>query len=1215
VRSYQVILAAGFLATAVSQIPAQQTTGEITGTVTDTSGAVIAGAAITITNNATQQNRATTTSNTGSYDVPYLTPGTYTVQSAKQGFKKASAQNVEVAVGSDVRMDFKLQVGQVTEQVEVTTAAPLLATESAAVQNEVEGQQIVALPLNGRDYLQLVALNPNVVQEPTGGTGGITSGLVGLAGTRAQSLISVAGQRLEYNHYTLDGIENTEPNYNTYIIHPSIDALQEFTVLTGIYSAEFGRGASQINATTLPGSNAYHATAYDFLRNDFVDAKPWLQPGAKYPFHREDYGFVFDGPLSIPRIVNGRDKLFFSSSFEALRDSQVVPEFASVPTQDMIAGNFSDGMPGEEPIYWPQSQVFSGANKGACQISSAGSYNVGTGVCTVSGTLNVLPPGTITAQAQKLMSLYPQPNWNNASKTSAPANEETAYGTDYETAGRSLTQETQFNQRVDWTMSPRSDLFGRFSWEDDASSPASAFGAITADITNTTARQVVIGHTFIINQHTINEARAGYDFFYNDNSSPYANGTFNPQASLGINGIQAYGPQDYGYPSIGVTGLTTYGGASPYITHDNIYSYMDSVAIIRGNHTFRIGGMFEADQFNQLGNQFGTGAINFNGQATLNPAKGTTTAASGFALADMELGVVSGEYLRISALSNVEMRTKKYAAFLQDDWKIRRNITLNLGIRYDNIRPWVDKHDNFWNIQVPSIGVNLPTAPWQTEPVATKIAGAPSPIYTRPGSSGCNFYGSASNTASLEFSEPGQPVQCGNQYMGRSTVNPNNENFGPRVGIAWALGEKTSIRAGYGIYYVTDQSEYAFDMGRNLGGKDGTTSVPEGAPYIPLSAPWSLEAANAACGPNQYNGGVNWTGPCVSAPQFNALAQNNRTPYVEQYMFNVERQITKNVAVEFAYQGNESHHNLRDFILNQAVPRSGPTDTSSTLSRRPWSALGNIQMVSDWDRGNYNAMDIKLSQHISHGLLYTVAFTWGHAMDFGSAYRTTGGDNLWPWNSYNQRQEYGNSQFNQARRLVGSFSYNLPFGQGRMIAPGNPVVNHIVSGWVFGGILTLADGTSVNPTNAGDPSQLGSLGTAPQWQGISQYRNSHVGITGGIASTSPYWNPAAFACAYTAVATSYCTTPGYPNQAWQAGNWHRTNLTLPGLEEFDTNIGRTFHIHESHTLLIRIEAFNATNRVNWGAPASTNPSAATFGQITTTTTAMRQLQGAIKYSF
>ena len=398
------LLIVALVAFASSVAYAQQTTGQFTGTVTNASGAVVPGATVTATNVATQQVRTTSTNDTGAYTIPYLTPGVYAIKAQKQGFATEENANITLDVGSDLRVDFKMQVGQVTQQVEVSTAAPQISTESTAVESTVEAQQITALPLNGRDYIQLVALNPNVVAETTNNS----NGQGGLGGTRAADLISISGQHLEYNHYTLDGIENTDPDYQTYIIRPSVDALQEFTVLTGVYSAEFGKGASQINATTLPGTNTYHGTAYDFLRNDDADAKIWTQPGAKNLFHREDYGFVLDGPLSIPHVVNGKDRLFFTSYFEGQNDKQLNLEKSSQLTQDMMAGNFADGMAGEYKIYWPASQVWSGT-KGACQISSGGSYNTTTQTCTVAGTPNVINTTVGADQSHRDKFLHPLP--------------------------------------------------------------------------------------------------------------------------------------------------------------------------------------------------------------------------------------------------------------------------------------------------------------------------------------------------------------------------------------------------------------------------------------------------------------------------------------------------------------------------------------------------------------------------------------------------------------------------------------------------------------------------------------------------------------------------------------------------------------------------------------------------------------------------------------
>ena len=344
----------GLLIVSVSSLVAygQQTTGEITGTVTDSSGAVVPGATVTATDTGTQQVRATTSNNTGNYVLPYLTPAVYILKVQKAGFKLETGQNLEVTVGAVIKMDFKMQIGEVTQQIEVTTVAPQLSTESAAVESNIAGQQIVSLPLNGRDYLSLVALSANVENSATGGSGG---GLMG--GVRNQEAISVAGQRLEFNHYTVDGVENTDPDFNTYIIHPSVDYLQEFTVLTGIYSAEFGHGAGQINTTTKPGSNTYHGDAYEFLRNDFVDAKIWGSTAAKVPFHRNDYGFILGGPLSIPKLFNAKDKLFFSTNFEADRDIQAIQEKGSYPPRMSVPATLPISASAPGPPNWRRFSI------------------------------------------------------------------------------------------------------------------------------------------------------------------------------------------------------------------------------------------------------------------------------------------------------------------------------------------------------------------------------------------------------------------------------------------------------------------------------------------------------------------------------------------------------------------------------------------------------------------------------------------------------------------------------------------------------------------------------------------------------------------------------------------------------------------------------------------------------------------------------------------
>src|SRR5881628_2907217 len=283
-----------------------QTQASISGVIHDPTGAVIPGVTVTVTNPATNFVRTAISNEAGVYNFPSLQPGRYNIKVELPGFRTIEQNGVELQIQQSARLDFTLQVGEVSQTVEVSGTAALIATENATVGTVIENKRIVEMPLNGRNFLQLVSLSPNVSY-------GFDSSQIAnerQGGTRAQQNISVAGQRSAFNHFTLDGVENTDVNFNTYIVRPSIDALQEFKVQSGVYSAEFGRTTSQINATTKGGSNAFHASVFEFLRNDQLDAKEWRQVGSKNPFRRNQFGFTLAG-----RAI--RDRLFFLSNFEA----------------------------------------------------------------------------------------------------------------------------------------------------------------------------------------------------------------------------------------------------------------------------------------------------------------------------------------------------------------------------------------------------------------------------------------------------------------------------------------------------------------------------------------------------------------------------------------------------------------------------------------------------------------------------------------------------------------------------------------------------------------------------------------------------------------------------------------------------------------------------------------------------------------------------------
>src|SRR5437016_515960 len=404
-----------------------QTQASISGVVHDSTGAVIPGVTVTVTNPATNFNRSAISNESGVYNFPSLQPGQYDIKVELPGFRTITQKDVELQVQQSARIDFTLQVGEVSQTVEVSGAAALIATENATVGTVIENKRIIEMPLNGRNFLQLASLSPNVSYGFT--TAGQEDQRQG--GSRAAQNISVAGQRSAFNHFTLDGVENTDVNFNTYVILPSIEALQEFKVQTGIFPAEFGRATTQINVSTKPGTNQFRGTVFEFLRNDKLDAKQYAFAGErpKDPFKWNQYGFALGGPVWLPKIYNGKDRLFFMSNFEGFKERRLSRKLFTVPSVKMRNGDFSEV---STPIYDPvnRTQQFPG---------------------------NVIPRDRFHPLSVKLLEFYPAPNLNPGL---VPFN--------YEATLNRRADKDQSIQRVDFVESSKSNWFGRYSWGSEA---------------------------------------------------------------------------------------------------------------------------------------------------------------------------------------------------------------------------------------------------------------------------------------------------------------------------------------------------------------------------------------------------------------------------------------------------------------------------------------------------------------------------------------------------------------------------------------------------------------------------------------------------------------------------------------------------------------------------------------------------------------------------
>src|SRR5579864_1637740 len=627
-----------------------QTLGDISGTVADPSGAGVPNSVVTLTNTATNAVRTTNSSDQGLYTFTSVPPGTYTVKVEHPGFKTTTS-NVEVQVQQSVRLDLTLQVGQVSESVEVSASAALLQAENATVGTVVETKSIVELPLNGREYLNLVTLAPNVSNlAPPSGQAQSRQGA-----DRANLAISAGGNRIVYDYYTLDGVSNTDVNFNGYIVLPSIDALQEFKVQTGVYPAEFGHGATQINVLTKSGGNAYHRSLFEFVRNNDFDALPFQFTAAKpgvSPFKWNDFGFELDGPVVIPKLFNGRNKLFFMANDEWLIQRQTTQSVYTVPTPQMFQGNFSQLA---TTIYDPTTKQ---------PLPN-----------------NTIQPSQISPITQKLLKYYDSANLSGLINNYVQNN-----ATPFDRDG--------FVLRMDFVESPKSQWTGRYSWGDEVQSNQT-INVSGAKIT-TNYEQYLGSNTRILSPNIVNEARFGYSRFYNALS---AIGAFNTNyvAQLNLPNLAPGPPVTWGIPSVALTNYSGFGDNSdgPYQNSNNTMQFIDNVSWVKGKHSFKFGIEYDRQNFNQFGNQYSRGQYSFSPNATR-----SATNTGGDSFAEFLLGDIFQATVAVAA-ANVLFYRNNWAAFADDTWKITPKLTLSLGLRWELVPPFTDSINNLFIVYVP----------------------------------------------------------------------------------------------------------------------------------------------------------------------------------------------------------------------------------------------------------------------------------------------------------------------------------------------------------------------------------------------------------------------------------------------------------------------------------------------------------------------------------
>jgi hypothetical protein len=977
-----------------------QTLGTFTGEVKDGSGAAVAGATVTVRNLATNGTRVAATNEEGIYSIPALVPGMYDVKVENSGFKVATRTGVELQVQQTARVDFTLEIGQVSETVEVSGAAPLLTTENATVGTVIEQKRITDLPLNGRNFLSLVALSPNV----TYGFNQAAQAAGRQGGTRSEITMSLAGSRSTWSNYTLDGITNTDINFNLYIVLPSVEALQEFKVQTGVYPAEFGRATGQVNVSTRGGSNEYHGSVFEFLRNDKLDARPYFfkDPESptqtaplKAPYRQNQYGFTLAGPVRIPKLLDGRNRLFFMTNYEGFKSRRTTTQYFTTMTAAMRNGDFS-AVP--TPLQDPATRV---------RVPNA----EGTGF-TVTST--AFPNNQIPRSRFNPGSLYLLENFAplpNLPQTGLP-------NRNYEWLQKVAVDKDQFTGRIDFNESTASQWFGRYSWTDELTTTPGVMKNGT--VLYTRASQWVLANTRVFSSARVNEFRFGYNSMFNNISQELA-GVENVNERLNTP-VKVTDPNSWGIPDINLTGstLTRFGNDAngPFTIDNKVYQFVDNYSWVFGKHSLRFGGEYRYNQFLQVGNEFARGRFTANGSFTGNG----NTLTGGYNGADFLLGAFSTIEAAV-ALARGDFRNSEWALYADDTYRVTPRLTVNWGLRWEVAQPLLDA----FGLQ-PNFQLRQPLPSYANEPDMNRH-----PVLVRTGTG--DFY----QDLAFRFNGPVQLARDGR--LGDRLIRTDHNNLAPRLGIAYSPSAKWSFRTGFGVFFSQESKNSIFDMSRAAGGRANPVIDQQGVPRLTFN-----NFIDTSQLPVRFAPGLTW-----------GADYNLPTTYTMQYLLNVQRTLGNNSTLEIGYTGNQSRKVAYLVNANAPVPGITPFD-----AREPYPEWHGIQYLVGDGIGNYNALSGKLTQRFGTDLTGMFSYTWSRALDENSAIRGTGSD----FTLMNQRCrscDYGPAGYNIPHRFVSSVLYALPFGRGRRFASGGGFADYVIGGWQLSAIAVVQSGTSINP--------------------------------------------------------------------------------------------------------------------------------------------------------
>jgi len=993
------VLVLGFGGTAWGQ----KDTGTIVGTVKDPSGAVVVGAKITVADVERGQNFVTKTNEEGDYVAGPLRVGRYTVTVEHAGFKKAVSVPVSLDVQQRIVVNIALEVGQVDESIEVSGAAPLLETETSELGQVVDNKRVANLPLNGRNFAQLALLTAGTAPSEPGAR---DEGGYGFSANGARSL---------QNNFLLDGVDNNSNlpdllNETNYVIQPSVEALDEFKVQTNAYSAEFGRGnGAIINAAIRSGTNQWHGSAYEFLRNEKLDAKNFFDPHDQpiAPYKQNQFGATLGGPIV-------KSKTFFFVDYEGLRIRQAQTLTATVPTDPMRNGDFSSLIDYTQPTgtldclghVTYAGEIFNSRQAGAnCGV--AFQYDA------TGKPLNIIPTSMLDPLSLAITKLYPEPNVNGN-------------GYNYVTNPVRTENRNNFDIRVDQKFSQKDNAFFRFSYENQPSVIPGPFdttggdgGGFFTGVEDNAYRSFAASWTHLVNSTLVNEVRFGYNRVNSQRVQANANVTSEQLLNYpgGFPGVPNV-PDNGGLPQLTFSDVSQIGSPTFLPSHEvqNTYNVLDNLTWIRGRHSWKFGTEIRSEGFSIYQPAAPRGTLDFGLTMTDNPA---AIGSGGSGFASFLVGLSDGG--SINNLHNIYYHRPTYAFYTQDDWKITNKLTLNLGLRYEFFATIKEVHNEQATFDLATDSLIVPQ--------------------------GLNVSLTPTIASIIPLNATGTP----------GLISPDANNLAPRMGLAYQVTSKLVIRSGYGIFY-----------GGNEAGPWSNPSMGFNPPFFtiqnfnqPCSAP-SANPATVDCSlpgiPTVASGFPANSLVDPNTPFLFSLNPHLVTPYMQQWHLSTQYQLPGQTVLEIGYAGSNGTKQYLFFNANQAAPTADPN--AATAPRRPFPAVdGSIAEIQSSGRSNYNSLQVRAEKRFSHGLTFLAAWTWAHSLDLASNAdlgAQNGGDFRYNIHPY---WEYANSDFDIRQRFVFSYLYELPFGTGKRFASGaGKITNHIIGGWQIGGITSVSTG-------------------------------------------------------------------------------------------------------------------------------------------------------------